>query len=533
MRDEFESVNSTHLVSLENVRVTLGGTAVLSGISWILQQGDLWTVAGPNGAGKSTFLKLLKGDLWPDPVLGGRRRYNFDGDPQEAPADLKARIAWVAPEQQERYWRQGWDLPAGDVIESGFFQTDYLEHRLTKAQRRTALGISEVLSVAHLRRRNVQTLSQGELRRILIARALVSKPKLLLLDEVTHGLDEASRKSLFRVLEGVVKDGTTVVFTTHRPDERISGHSRCLWLKAGKIVDGGAGDGPPDSNSNRRGSTRKNPMNGQHGFPIGQPNSEMLGERFKLPRKSAAGRKGSRRENRPLPASQSTALVSLRGVNVYLNRNRVVRNVHWTVRRGEQWAVLGANGSGKSTLIKTLVGDLHPAWGGGVTRFHTETRPTLWEVRARVGYLAADFQSAYEWDRTAREVVISGFFASVGLMDRPTGMQQTVVERVLSEFHLEPLADRVFDQLSYGQRRRILLARAVVHGPQLLALDEPFDGLDAAARQEWIDTLGRLAQRETTLVLATHHEEDVPEWFTHTLRMQDGRVVYRGPRSGA
>ncbi len=522
--------------------MTLGGSPVLSDISWTLKQGDLWTVAGANGAGKSTFLKLLKGDIWPDPVDGGRRRYNFDGEPREAPADFKEHIAWVAPEQQDRYWRQEWDLSSRDVIESGFFQTDYLGQRLTAEQRRAALSAAETIGVAHLWRRNVQTLSQGELRRVLIARALVSKPRLLLLDEVTHGLDEASRCSLLRVLVGVVMEGASVVFTTHRSDDRIPGRGRCLWLKDGKMVDADAGTGM--GGCDERGLTKKrSSAGGSSGKAVGRgtlsepgnaPSPDDFSARMDgLARPAKPLRSAAVRESPPRPAAPAAPLILLRGVNVYLSRKRVVRDVSWTVRRGEQWAVLGVNGSGKSTLIKTIVGDLHPAWGGVVSRFQTETLSTLWDVRARVGYLAADFQSAYEWDRTAREVVASGLFASVGLMDRLTDRQQALVEGVLLEFHLEALADRVFDQLSYGQRRRILLARAVVHSPQLLALDEPFDGLDASARKEWIGTLGLLAERDTTLLLVTHHEEDVPLWFTHTLRMRGGRVVYRGPRVNA
>ena len=510
------SMSSTPLISLENVRVTLGGRAVLSEITWTLHQGSLWSVWGPNGAGKSTFLKLLKGDIWPDAIDGGRRRYHFDAEPRESPAELKEQIAWVAPEQQDRYWRQEWELTSGAVIESGFYQTDYVGHRLTRACRRAASGISDTLGIGHLWNRNVQTLSQGELRRVLIARALVAKPRVLLLDEVTQGLDRTSRLNLFQVLEGVVKAGTAVVLTTHRPDERIPGYGRLLSMEDGRITDGGAeGDAlhlvQGASSFDRACSSR------------GSQGAELWA-------KKSPPRPRIHRETALRSAISCDPLISLRGVNVYLDRKRVVKDVHWTVRRGEHWAVLGANGSGKSTLIKTLVGDLHPAWGGEVGRFQDEMLSTLWDVRARVGYLAADFQSTYEWDKTARDVVGSGFFASVGLMHALTSTQQRMVEGVLALFHLEALADRIFDQLSYGQRRRILLARAVVHSPKLLALDEPFDGLDSSARQQWIGTLGMLAGRGTTLILVTHHEEDVPGWFTHVLKMQDGCVVHQGLR---
>jgi molybdate transport system ATP-binding protein len=218
-------------------------------------------------------------------------------------------------------------------------------------------------------------------------------------------------------------------------------------------------------------------------------------------------------------------LIRLRGVNVYLGRRRVLRDLSWTLGLGEQWAVLGPNGSGKSTLLKTIVGDLHAVHGGGVGRFEGEAVSTLWEIRSRVGYLAADFQSAYETEQSVRWVVASGFFSSVGLVDTPSDEQWTIVDELLVRLGLGAISGRSFDTLSYGTRRRVLLGRALVHRPRLVVLDEPFDGLDAESRQEWGLLLGGLVRSGVQLVMVTHHLEDVPSCFTHALWMAEGEIV--------
>ncbi len=511
--------------------MSLKGHLILNDISWTLGRGELWHVSGSNGAGKSTFLRLLKGDLWPDPQRGGRRRYNFDGNPTEILADLKARIAWVSPEQQERYWRQEWEVSCRAVIESGFSQTDYPGQTTTPGQSKIVSRISNLLGVAHLWPRNAQTLSQGELRRILIARALVSKPLLLLLDEATHGLDTDSRKRLFKALEDVSRDGTTVVFASHRPEEWISCGGRLLRIENGRIL-------PINSRAVARfAATRAAAIQASAkkvGIPFpnqAPPKKARVSDLPALPEPINTSRNQSRAEGRTPNVIQPEALVALEGVTVYLHRKPIIRNLDWTIYRGEHWAVVGANGSGKSTLIKTLVGDLHPAWGGRASRFEAEKLSTLWEVRARIGYVAADFQSAYEGELTAREVVASGISGTIGVIEKLAPAQWTLVQQALEEFHLRSIAKNPFNRLSYGQRRQVLLARAAVHGPHLVVLDEPFDGLDAPSRQSWLLALGRLARRGASIVLVTHHEDDVPVWFTHALRLRDGTVVFRGPLS--
>ena len=209
----------------------------------------------------------------------------------------------------------------------------------------------------------------------------------------------------------------------------------------------------------------------------------------------------------PLPAP---FLFRLRGVSVYLDRRPVLENLSWEMRAGEHWAITGPNGCGKSTFLKLLLGELHPALGGVIHRFGQTRRHTLWEIRARAGYVGPDLQTAYRDTLTAREVVASGWFASIGLLDNVTRAQWRRVDEVLAQLSLDGLAREQFLHLSYGQRRRVLLARALVHRPQVLLLDEPLDGLDAESLAFMRAHLACLGNTGTALIVVTHRPEDLP-----------------------
>ena len=216
-------------------------------------------------------------------------------------------------------------------------------------------------------------------------------------------------------------------------------------------------------------------------------------------------------EVEPSPSSPADPfLFRLRNVSVYLDRKPILKNLTWTMRPGEHWAITGPNGSGKSTFLKLLLGELHPAVGGTIERFNETRRHTLWEIRARVGYVGPDLQTAYRDNLTAREVVASGFFASIGLLDDVTPAQWRRVGKLLEQFELTELAQEKFLHLSYGQRRRVLLARALVHGPEVLLLDEPLDGLDEESLAKMQGHLVDLSRAGITLVIVTHRRAELP-----------------------
>jgi molybdate transport system ATP-binding protein len=228
-------VNERPLIELQAVDVALAGTTVLRGVTWALQRGEHWMIRGANGSGKSTFLRLLRGEVWPAPKHG-ERIYRLDGSTQMTAIEVRHHIALVAPESQERYLQQEWRMTARDVIHTGFAQSDMLYVKLTREQKRRTESLARQLGITPLLARDMQTLSTGELRKVLIARAVVGHPQLLLLDEVCDGLDAKFRRGLLQMIEKIARHGTQIVYTTHRQDEALSVISHVAEFKAGQMI---------------------------------------------------------------------------------------------------------------------------------------------------------------------------------------------------------------------------------------------------------------------------------------------------------
>jgi molybdate transport system ATP-binding protein len=470
------------LVELNDVNVSHFGSRVLTKIRWSLLPGQHWAVLGANGSGKSTFLKLIRGEVWPEPGRG-TRIYRLGGE-QRTAVGIKEQMPLVSPEAQDRYLQIEWTHRVLEVIYSGFAGTDYLFRKPTAAQRARANQVIRLLGVEGLLRRNVQELSTGELRRVLIARALASRPRVLLLDEVCDGLDAPARRTLLRALENVARSGTQLLFTTHRDEERIPSITHALRLENGRIA--------------------------FHGL------WKSLPRRARVRTQRAA----------PRPKGGNGILIRIEAADVFLNHSRVLRGIAWEMRDGENWAILGGNGAGKSTFLKLVCGDIHPAAGSRVQRFELTPRNTLWELRKRIGFVSPALQAAYRERLNAREVVASGFFSSVGLLDRVTRAQWRRVDELLTAFGMSRLA-RV-RAMSYGEFRKVLLLRALVHHPRLVVCDEPFDGLDAAAKRSFAEVLDHVASNGTRLLTVTHHIDDLPAATTHALVLENGRIVCQG-----
>jgi molybdate transport system ATP-binding protein len=214
-------------------------------------------------------------------------------------------------------------------------------------------------------------------------------------------------------------------------------------------------------------------------------------------------------------------LLRLHRAAVYRAERNVIGKFDWTLGRGQHWCLRGANGSGKSTLIAMLYGDLWPAHGGKLERCW----PAIDDWKARVGLVSPELQARYAATGcTVEQIVASGFHASIGLNEWPTAAELRRVRRELRVWGLTDLAARQARELSYGQLRLALVARAFLRSRRLWLLDEPFDGLDADARQRFRARMDGAVSRGATVVIATHHEEDVPGYVTRVLTLRRGRA---------
>ena len=465
----------------------LGRRWALRDASFEVRAGQHWLLSGPNGAGKTVLLKLLRGDLWPTPTGRERRLYLVDGEWQDQPLVARERIAYLGPERQDRYDRRELDLRVDEVVATGFTHDDIPLEVPTAAQRRAVRRALQEVGLAGLAARRFLTLSHGQRRRVLLARALVGRPDLLLLDEVLNGLDAASRRAFLHALNAIRDRRIAWVLTTHRPADRPRAVTHAARIEAGRVA------------TVRPEALRARPV----------PHARRRG--------SATAATAPRNLPRP---PHPDPLLCLERVRVYRDGRLVLGPLDWTVADGEHWHVSGPNGAGKSTLIALLYGDLSPAVGGRLLRRDHPPGTPVAEWKDTVGIVSPDLQSRFAAIQgTAEEIVVSGLHSSVGLDEPPTARERTTARRWLSRVGLGGLGSCRARELSYGQLRRALVARALVRRRCLLLLDEPFDGLDADARQLVARAIAAAARGGTQVVLATHHAEDVPGFVTRWLTL--------------
>lgn len=493
---------SLPLIELSSVSLVLDGHPVLDKVSFSLRRGERWALVGPNGSGKTMLLRMLRGDVWPTPGAG-RRRYCFDSEASEHPRDLKHHIAYVGPERQDKYVRYGWNLRVDEVVTTGLFDQDIPLTRPTRRQRERVTRTLHRFGLASLRRRRMLTLSHGQRRRVLVARAFVGEAQVLLLDEVFNGLDARTKAQLRRALEKP-RSGDAWVLTSHRPQELPRNVTNLARMEEGRLLPGSA---PSLTLPRKRGR--------------GKISGSLLDPLTRL--------RGRVRER--AGAAQAPPLITLRNATLYRDYRPVIRDLNWTIRRGEHWAVLGANGSGKSTLLSLLHGDLHPALGGSIERAGHDPGSRIEDWKQRVGWLSPELQADHYLARSIEDIVISGRYASIGLNDAPTRADRGHARRWLKFFGIDPLRKRGPRQVSYGQMRLALIARAMVNEPELLLLDEPCAGLDTDVRAQVLAFMEQLARSGVQIVMAVHDRDDIMPSIGNVLQIGRGGCVRLSVRS--
>ncbi|MGC9158991.1 MAG: ABC transporter ATP-binding protein [Terracidiphilus sp.] len=242
--------------------------------------------------------------------------------------------------------------------------------------------------------------------------------------------------------------------------------------------------------------------------------------------------------SRPAEENGGGCFLEMRRVNVARGERVVLHDVNLMIRAGEHVAILGPNGSGKSTLILTMTCQVYPLVRAGMrVRIFGRERWDLTELRQHFGVVAAGLTGELPGERTAAatglETVIAGFFSASALWPN-LHVSQAMRERAaeaLERMEALHLAGRRVGEMSAGERRRILIARALVHRPRQLLLDEPSNALDLAAQRELRESLRRLAAEGTGLVLVTHHLGDILPEIERVILMRGGRIVADGPRA--
>jgi molybdate transport system ATP-binding protein len=473
-------------ITIEDVTVRVRDRFILPGTSWEIRTGESWAILGPNGAGKSSLARVLMDDV--PTTKGTVKRHHPDAE--------RDRIGWVSPELQE--WLLGAEenrVENGGCAGRGGDPETARETILSgsppgidgaRAHRR----IVKRLGIGYCQNRPMRTLSTGELRKVLIARALMKSPRLLVLDEPFGGIDATSRKELTTLFGDLLRDGVQLVLVTHRADEIPPGIAHVLCVKNGRVVLQG-----------RREEILSDWLQMSDDEEIPVPGLPRVDVRVK---------------------GAPEVFVEMKGVTVKFDDVIIFDNFDWTVKRGENWAVLGPNGAGKTTLLNLITGDNLQGYANEIYLFGVlkGSGETLWDIREKIGVVSSELQVRYRRGIQARDVVASGLFDSLGLFRRLSPEERRIVEDWMDLLGILPMAERVFDRLSYGERRMVLIARAMVKSPLLLILDEPCQGLDSTNRRKMMKLIDRIgAGTGTRIIYVSHYEEEIPSCINRALRL--------------
>jgi molybdate transport system ATP-binding protein len=506
------------MVRLERVYAGFRRNPVFTDLSLDLRFGEHLALVGANGSGKSTLLSLLHGDLrpaqdMPDRTRPGKIYWYFEGVADTSPLTAREYARLVSPAQQRRLVRLGAPVTGLEIILSGLDNALTLYGTASDGRDDRAEKLAEAAGAADILSLRLPAMSRGKLRLCLILRALMGRPRLLLLDEPFDGLDAEARRAAARGLE-LAAGRCTLIASAHRNEDVPPFMREMLLLRNGRITRCAAGaDAPVNAACFSR---------AEYGAPAGP-------EDHTPPAAPDTLRNALYRPVAGAGTDRRTPLLRLEHVNVFIEGAKVLHDIRWTVLPGERWLLSGPNGSGKSTLLRLLYGDEQAALGSN-TAWRGGKRPGLEELRRSVGYVSDQFQDLYAYDLSAEETVISGLRGSIGLYG-----EILPEERERARFRLQRMgvlyaAETPLYSLSTGNARRVMLARALAASPPLLLLDEPCSGLDAEGRELFFDNLRELAQGGVTLVCVSHHG-DRSDLFTHELRLEKGRVLFAGPRS--
>jgi iron complex transport system ATP-binding protein len=230
---------------------------------------------------------------------------------------------------------------------------------------------------------------------------------------------------------------------------------------------------------------------------------------------------------------RSGAVLSVADLRVERGGTEILREVDWRVVPGQHWVILGANGSGKTSLLSALTGYLMPTAGEITVLGQTYGRSDWRELRKQIGLVSSSIRQWMSDAEPALETVASGKYAMIEFWGKLTRAERTRARQLLRQVECEYLADRPWRVLSQGERQRVLIGRALMARPRVLILDEPCAGLDPAAREHFLQFVQRLGRTKNspTLILVTHHVEEIMPVFSHVLMLRSGGVLAAGEKA--
>ena len=457
------------MIALEELSVDFDGRFQLHHINWTIAPGQQWLIAGANGSGKSALAALLagEGDILSGKLSGLPRRValvSYGRQAELIAAELRKDDADILDVISE-------GTPVAEIIAEVCLDSDLAE---TLVER---LGIGQLMD------RAFRKLSTGETRKVMLIRALTSHPELLVLDEPFDGLDQDSLVWLQSHLSEMAKT-VPMVLVLNRFDECPDFITHVAYVEDGRLLD-----------------------------QVDRADEQALVELQQLLHLKTSDLEVPSADPAIdlTPLNPAEPLVQLTGATVRYADNTVFDELDWTIEPNQHWQVTGPNGSGKTCLLSLITGD-HPQCYSNDIRvfgFQRGSGESIWQVKQYIGYVSTALQWEYRVGTSLRNVIISGFYDSIGLYSKSTDTQKAIANEWLAVLGMAHRANEPFNTMSFGEQRLALIARAMVKHPPLLILDEPCLGLDDMNRQLVLALIERICLgSETTVLYVNHREED-------------------------
>ena len=453
-------------------------------VDFTLEEGEHIAIIGRNGSGKSMFVDMLTGR---HPVYPGMVTYSFD-EPYNNLKHITFRDTYGGDNDRTYFLQQRWNQMEIDeetpTVGSKLEEAYQLAGDDTPQRRALQKHIYEIFHLEPLLDKYIILLSSGELRKYKLAASLFTNPKVLIMENPFIGLDAQTRDQLKELLTMLTKEGLQIILVLAKTDEIPDFITHIVEVREMRVL-------RKVSSFEERGM--RNEERGARSEERGARNEE----------------RGTRNE-----------IIHFNKVSIRYGERTILKDLDWTVRQGEHWALSGDNGSGKSTLLSLVCADNPQAYACDISLFGHKrgSGESIWDIKRHIGYVSPEMHRSYKQNIPAIQIVASGLKDTIGLYVRPNEAEREQCRKWLEVFGIGHLADRKFMEMSSGEQRLVLLARAFVKEPDLLILDEPLHGLDDENRvmvKEIVDKYCEDPSR--TLIYVTHYKEELPHCIDHSI----------------
>ena len=462
------------LIEFESDRLGYGHV-VLEGAKGLGVVNGVTAVIGRNGSGKTTFGTVLEKGRY---AYGNRIKFNKEGTTVKM---LSFTDIHSLSNMETQYFAQRMESTANDYV------PDVATVLGKKAQTDDFDLLSEKLGLKNVKDKKINYLSSGELRKLIIINALLTKPGLLILDNPYIGLDAPSRKELNNMLEELKNEGISIVLLVCDKTDIPEFTDAVMTVE----------------------ERRLSPATSLKDYLDNSPSKEENGndEKFDLPERPTHKMKGD-----------YEVAFEIRKGHVKYGDKQILKDVDWRINKGEQWALTGPNGCGKSLLLSMVCADNPQGYANDITLFDRRrgSGESIWEIKDNIGYVSPEMQLFFKSNSDVREIVVQGMRNSLNRYAKPTEKELAEADKWLELTGISHLADRKFNELSAGEQRLVLVARAMISQPELLVLDEPLHGLDAEAKLRVRSLIDQMVTRNgTALIFVTHYKAEIPSSVTH------------------